>query len=78
MVLLSPGGDYRGVGVADLTGRKAAVCASPQDAYAFQTAMMLALQSRGPVFLQAKAGHGAQLLDDPEFLAKLLDWISKN
>jgi len=78
LVLLSPGQDYRGVGIADLTGRKAVVAASPGDAYAQQTAVSLTMAPGGPVFLQAKAGHGAQLIDDPEFVAKLLAWLAKN
>lgn len=78
LVLLSPGQDYRGVGIADLSGRKALVAASPGDAYAQQTAVSLTMAPGGPVFLQAKAGHGAQLIDDPEFVAKLLAWLAKN
>ncbi len=78
VILLSPGENYRGVGIADLSGRKAVVAASPGDAYAHQTSVSLAMQPNGPVFLEAKQGHGAQLIDDPEFLAKLLDWIKKN
>jgi pimeloyl-ACP methyl ester carboxylesterase len=78
LILLSPGENYRGVGVGELSGKKAVVAASPGDAYAFQTASSLALRPNGPVFLQAAKGHGAQLLDDPEFLAKLVDWIKKN
>lgn len=79
LVLLSPGEDYRGVGVGDLSGRKAVVAASPGDGYAMQKAMALGTAAGGPVFLQGQgARHGAQLIDDPEFLAKLLDWLKKN
>ncbi|MBI3553834.1 MAG: alpha/beta fold hydrolase [Elusimicrobia bacterium] len=77
-ILLSPGRNYRGVGVDDLPGRKAVAAASPGDAYAHQTAVDLALRPGGPVFLEAKKGHGAQMIDDPEFLAKLLEWFRKN
>lgn len=77
-ILLSPGQEYRGVALAELAGRKALVAASPGDAYAHQTSVSLAMQPDGPVFLEARRGHGAQLIDDPGFLAKLLDWIKKN
>ena len=78
LALLSPGNNYRGVSVADLSGRRVVVAASPDDDYAMQTAMRLALAPGGPVFIQAKSGHGAQLLNDGEFLGKLLDWLAKN
>ena len=78
LVLLSPGEDYRGVGVGDLSGRKAVAAASPGDAYAMQKAMALGTTAGGPVFLQGQgARHGAQLIDDPEFLVKLLGWLRK-
>jgi len=72
--LLSPGADYRGVSPASLKGRRVLVAASPGDAYAYQTAR--ALESRDKArFLEAGAGHGAQLLRDPDFLKALVDWI---
>lgn len=72
LVLLSPGLDYRGVGLADVSGEKVCVAASPQDAYAFQTAMTLASSA---TFLQAPRGHGAQMLEDQDFTQRLLACI---
>ena len=75
VVLLSPGRDYRGAAVSHTMKCPALVAASPPDAYAFQTALTLSASKDGPVFLQAKAGHGAQMFDDSDFLRKLLDWL---
>lgn len=72
--LLSPGFDYRGAKLADVSGLKACVGASPGDPYAFQTAVSLA---QSAVFLQASHGHGAQMLEDPVFTGKLLDCVTR-
>jgi alpha-beta hydrolase superfamily lysophospholipase len=77
-VLLSPGQSYIGVALPQRwTGRRALAAAAPSDGYSFRTCMALAVQPSGPTFLQAKKGHGAQLLDDPDFRKKLLDWLSR-
>ncbi len=74
VVLLSPGFDYRGVGLADLSGLDVCVAASAQDPYAFQTATALATSA---TFLQAPHGHGAQMLEDADFTQRLLDCIER-
>lgn len=73
-VLLSPGFDYRGARLGDLTKVNACVAASPNDPYAFQTAVSLSTQA---VFLQGPGGHGAQMLSDPAFVDKLLGCLSR-
>ena len=76
VVLLSPGADYRGVGLEVLAGRKVFVGACPSDGYAFATSRKLASLPEGPFFLPARTGHGVQMFDDPEFLKGLLEWIA--
>ncbi|OGR87092.1 MAG: hypothetical protein A3J74_01150 [Elusimicrobia bacterium RIFCSPHIGHO2_02_FULL_57_9] len=76
IILLSPGQDYRGVPAARLEGRRVLLAASRPDYYAFQTCARLASQN-GFAFLEARQGHGAQMLDDPDFLRKFLDWIAE-
>jgi len=76
-VLLSPGGQYRGVRLEIESGPHFCVAASPQDGYAFQTGLAL-LEEPNVVFLQATSGHGAQMLAHPEFVDSLLSWIKKN
>lgn len=74
--LLSPGEDYRGVALAeDFAGRPVLAAASPPDAYAFRT--LAGLGARGAFVLQARGGHGAQMLEEKEFLRKLLDWLGR-
>ncbi|MDD5657205.1 MAG: alpha/beta fold hydrolase [Elusimicrobia bacterium] len=79
LVLLSPGMDYRGVGLPrPEPGRPALVAASPQDGYAFRTAAAYAAANPAARFLKAKAGHGAQMFSDPAFLNELADWIERH
>lgn len=80
LVLLSPGIEYRGVGLEEpLKERKGPlfVAASPSDGYAWET--FRHLHGKVPaatVFDQAPQGHGAQLLDDADFLGRLAAWLS--
>ncbi|MEK7858952.1 MAG: alpha/beta fold hydrolase [Elusimicrobiota bacterium] len=73
LILLSPGRDYRGVTLADPRGRKALVCASKTDAYAYETTRA----SSGKT-LYAENGHGVQMFSDGEFLKGLLAWLEAN
>lgn len=76
LALLSPGVDYHGVRLSrPPVGLSILLAASPMDAYPFQTAAAYAQQFPAAVFLQAREGHGAQMLSDPTFLKKILDWI---
>jgi alpha-beta hydrolase superfamily lysophospholipase len=77
LALLSPGIDYRGVRLPQPPKDiPLLVAASPGDAYAYQTADAYSAARPGIVFLRARAGHGAQMFSDPEFLKSLLDWIA--
>ncbi len=73
--LLSPGMDYRGVAL-EIPESPTCVAASGGDPYALQTSLAL-VERPNVTFLQAEAGHGAQMLKDPAFVAKLLAWIEK-
>ena len=75
--LLSPGQEYRGVRLRIPQNVRLCVAASPQDSYAFQTALSLVTMPN-VVFLQASSGHGAQMLAHPGFVDRLLSWIAKN
>jgi len=79
LIIFSPGVDYRGVRLPpppqDIP---ALVAASREDAYAYRTAQAYAAARPGVTMLRASQGHGAQMLSDPEFLKKLLDWIERN
>ncbi len=75
--LLSPGEEYRGVRLQIPQNIRICVAASPQDSYAFQTALSL-ITAPNVVFLQASSGHGAQMLAHPGFVERLLSWISRN
>lgn len=75
-VLLSPGESYLGVDLPkNWFGRRVLAAASAPDGYSFRTCLRLAVLPSGPVFIQAEKGHGAQLLEDPAFRKKLLDWL---
>lgn len=74
VVLLSPGVEYRGVSCAP-PKLPTLAAASPADAYALRTAR--ALEGAGATFVQTNGGHGAQMLIQPDFMAKLGDWIEK-
>lgn len=78
LVLLSPARDYRGVILADLRGRKALVCASKTDAYAYDSARRLQEDEAARDFLYAESGHGVQMFADEAFLKKLLAWVEAN
>ncbi len=75
--LLSPGEEYRGVRLQIPQNIRVCVAASPQDSYAFQTALSL-ITAPNVVFLQASSGHGAQMLAHPGFVDRLLSWLSRN
>lgn len=76
-VLLSPGESYRGVNLRMGSAPHFCVAASPQDGYAFKTALSL-MTEPNVVFLQASSGHGAQMLAHAGFTSRLLSWIKKN
>ena len=77
-VLLSPGGEYRGVALSsDLEGRRVLMAASPEDGYAYRTAVEAASRPGGPVFLEAPSGHGVQMFKDEVFVGRLLAWLEK-
>lgn len=81
VALLSPGLEYRGIGVDDAATRikrPILVAASASDRYAFETVQYLRNALQGAVHLQATAGHGAQMLADAEFTAKLLTWLAES
>jgi alpha-beta hydrolase superfamily lysophospholipase len=78
LVLLSPGTDYRGVRLAPPTPQlPTLVAASPQDGYAAQTSSAYAAAGKNVTLLPARAGHGAQMLSDPNFLDALLRWLER-
>jgi pimeloyl-ACP methyl ester carboxylesterase len=76
LVLLSPGADYRGVGLSRFPPRTLAA-ASPQDAYSYATVQKLQGLVKIDV-LEAKSGHGAQMLGDPDFAKALADWLDQH
>ncbi|HAH07565.1 MAG TPA: hypothetical protein DCM05_13775 [Elusimicrobia bacterium] len=84
VVLLSPGMSYHGVRLKpDLLhfDRPVLMAAAPDDAYSMRTCRELApaLKRPGGRFLQAAAGHGAQMLSgevNRPFLKELLRWLS--
>lgn len=72
LVLLSPGAEYRGVRLMLTDGPRTVAAASPGDQYAYITVHSLARQDKGVTVLTAKAGHGAQMFADPDFVRALL------
>lgn len=80
LALLSPGIEYRGIGLEEpLKDRQGPlfVAASPSDRYAWETFQYLhGKVPAATVFDQAAQGHGAQLLDDADFLGRLAAWLS--
>lgn len=79
LALLSPGIEYRGVGLEEplkAFERPLLVAASPPDRYAFETLQYLRGRlPKSAATLRAGKGHGAQMLEEPEFLARLADWL---
>ncbi len=75
VVLLSPGVDYRGVGLVLPADAKILIGAAPGDSYADATARAAAKYPNVSTF-SAPAGHGVQMFDDPATLARVADWIS--
>ena len=73
LVLLSPGADYRGIGLSRFPSRTLA-SSSPADGYAYATVQKLQSLVKVDV-LEAKSGHGAQMLADPAFTKALADWL---
>ncbi|MBI4348393.1 MAG: alpha/beta fold hydrolase [Elusimicrobia bacterium] len=81
VALLSPGLEYRGIGVDEAAvkiKRPILIAASSGDRYAFETVQYLRRALPGAASLQAQAGHGAQMLADGEFTAKLLTWLGES
>lgn len=72
LVLLSAGGDYRGVKLFLRPGLKTLAAASKGDDYSFQTLEAMT----GVEKLEAPAGHGAQMFSDPAVMKRLVEWIS--
>ena len=83
IVLLSPGLSYQGVRVKPdflRFARPVLMAAAPNDAYSMRTCQELAPALRPPDsrFLQAAAGHGAQMLNgevNRPFVKELLRWL---
>jgi len=79
LALLSPGIEYRGIGIDEELSRferPVLLAASSSDAYAFESAAYL--RGRVPrgraTFVQAEQGHGAQMLSHG-LMGPLLGWI---
>jgi alpha-beta hydrolase superfamily lysophospholipase len=82
LALLSPGIEYRGIGIdTELSRfeRPVLLAASPVDAYAFESAAYLRVRvpAGRATFVQAEQGHGAQMLAHG-LMAPLMDWIKSN
>ncbi len=78
VALLSPGFDYRGVALArELDRQPTLIGASSADPYAWSTYAELARSPLAARYAEASGGHGVQMLRDPAFRAKLLDWIKE-
>lgn len=75
LLLLSPGADYRGVRLVLRRGAKTLAVASRADAYARATTAELS--ARGATTLEAPAGHGAPMLDDPATMDRVLEWLAR-
>jgi hypothetical protein len=75
IALLSPGWNYGGVALADLSGRDLLVAASPADAYAYRTAAAVSFTGGSAKLLLATAGHGVQMFSDKIFLSDFSDWL---
>lgn len=75
VVLLSPGIDYRGVGLVLPADAKILIGAAPGDSYADATRRAAAKYPNVSTF-SAPAGHGVQMFDDPATLARVADWIT--
>lgn len=71
LVLLSPGADYRGVRLARLD-RRAVLAASRQDEYSWSAVQQAKAAFPSVSVLEARSGHGAQMLAEPAFLNALL------
>jgi|CXWL01.1.fsa_nt_gi dienelactone hydrolase len=75
LLLLSPGGDYRGARLAARNGLKTLACASAQDQYAYSA--VHELERRGlAAAVYAPAGHGVQLFDDPATQNRIAQWVT--
>lgn len=78
VALLSPGLEYRGVGVDEpvlALERPMFAAAAPTDRYALETVEYLKHLQPGATFVRAASGHGAQMLADAEFTTRLLAWM---
>lgn len=74
LLLLSPGPDYRGVGLQLRRGLKTLAGASAPDAYAHQTLAPLS-KIEGVEIFEAPSGHGTQMFNDAATLNKVVAWI---
>lgn len=75
LALLSPGDDYRGVRLERRLKGRRLVAAAPSDPYAFQSLVGYRALADGTETLEARRGHGAQMLEDARFLEGLLAWL---
>lgn len=75
LVLLSPGVDYRGATLPRFDASRAAAAAAPDDGYAYATVRKAASLLPRLRVLEAKSGHGAQMLADPAFVRRLLAFL---
>jgi pimeloyl-ACP methyl ester carboxylesterase len=80
LILLSAGVEYAGINIEkrwkQLPSRPVFAAASPEDRYAYETLQYLA-RTRSEVRIAEGPGaeHGVNMLKDPIFAKKLLDWI---
>ncbi len=75
LVLLSPGGDYRGVPLVLPAKARVLVGASPEDGYADAARRACAAYPNVETFC-APSGHGVQMFSDPATLARVAGWIA--
>lgn len=77
LLLLSPGPDYRGVGLVARPGLRTLLVASPADAYAYQTLAPFS-KVKGAETLTAAGGHGAQVFADAKTLERIVGWAVRS
>ena len=84
VMLLSPGLNYAGFAtlgsIEAFKNRPIAIAASPQDAYAYQSSILLFQKiqtNKKAAFLAGPAGHGVQMFDG-KFDNQLIKWINRH
>ncbi|MHB9155345.1 MAG: alpha/beta hydrolase [Endomicrobiales bacterium] len=83
VILLSPGLNYAGLevsgAIAAFAGRPVVFAASPGDAYAYQSSVLLYRRvesNKKAAFIRGQSGHGVQMFDG-SLEKKLLEWAGK-